>query len=198
MWIYWKKIIKRAWRRSLELVRWESSERIAVFLIILAVPFGVTWWLLGDHGGAAIRALASLGATSIAVLVLFGWNVMKLPAVLDAERQAEISSLSCQFETEEQQVKRRDTLGQLLEMANKLLAACCSSEPLEQVVERLNQWNSDAHTFADSSLDGANRALLWSDTGIVCGVPSLTEERKGYWLWMNYRAIRIQQIIAGL
>lgn len=195
---YWETVVKRAWRRSLELVRWESWERIVVFLIVLAVTFGVSWWLIGDHNGAALRALASLGATSIAVLCLFFWNLIKLPSVMDSEQKAEIVKLAADRETEASLKLRREGLGDLLAEANGLARAFCSDHPVEPIIAAVDDWSARATLFAEHNLDGAHRALLWSDAGILSGEPTIDEERKGRWRWIHYRAIRLQEIIKTL
>ena len=198
MWAYWKMVIKRAWRRSLELVRWESWERIVVFLIILAVTFSVSWWLIGDHNGAALRAFASLGATLIAVFCLFLWNVIKVPSVIHAEQKAEIAELAADREAQEVLKSRREALGQLLAEANELARAFCSDQQIEPIIAAVGDWLGRANLFAEHSLDGAHRALLWSDTGILAGEPTIDEARKDRWRWIYYRAIRLQEIIKTL
>ena len=180
------------------MARLESGERVVVFIITIAVPAIVVWFWIGDKPGAEIRALASLGAAFIAVFIVFFWNVIRLPAVLAAEQEAEIARLAEQGETAETMKHRREAIGQLLAEANGLASAFCSEQPVEPIIAAVDDWRKRAAKFADIDLDGANRALLWSDAGIVCSIPNLPEDRSGRWLWITYRAIRLQKIIETL
>lgn len=177
------------------MARLESGERVVVFVITIAVPAIAVWFWIGDKPGAEIRALASLGAAFIAVFIVFFWNVIRLPAVLAAEQEEEIARLAEQGETAETIKRRRDAIGQLLVEANGLAGAFCTEQPIELIIAAVDDWRNRTVAFADESLDGAHRALLWSDTGIVCGMPALPEERLGRWRWITYRAIRLQKII---
>ena len=69
----------------MEIVRLDSWERRIFLLITIFVPALAVWFFIADHAGAAVRALATLGASMIALIVIFVWSVIKLPSILAEE-----------------------------------------------------------------------------------------------------------------
>lgn len=195
---YWKRVFQRAWRRALELVRVESWERRFILLITIIVPAAATWFFVADNVESTIRALATLGASAFAVLVIFAWSLITLPAVMAAEQQEEIDRLQEAQETAEKAAERRKILGIMLHNANAISSLYRSDTPLDDIVGMADSWLSEMNQFAEANLDEAHQALLWSNTGILIGEPSLPQDRIGRWRWITYRAIRLQEIIKTL
>ena len=196
---YWRRVASRAWRRGLEMVRVESFERIIKFLIGLLIPAAAVWYLVGDQAGAAVRFLASLAGSAIAALIVFSWGLMKLPAEMEAEAEQERLRIAAQLQSEDHKRRRREAPGELLASAISIAQAYTTAEyELDVIIESADEWGKRARELADTYLDGADRALFWSDIGILMGEPSLSEDRKGRWRWMSYRAYRLQQIISSL
>ena len=120
---YWSKVASRAWRRSRELVRLESRERVVVFLIFLFVPAVVAWFLVGEDMATTLRVIASLCASVIALVLMFVLNLLKLPAVMDAEAEEERKKLADQQETTEKRRRKQDRLDGFLARGNALMIA---------------------------------------------------------------------------
>ena len=182
----------------MEIVRVESWERRVVLLVSTVGPALVTWFFIADRSESVIRVLAALGSAAVAVLLIFIWSVFKLPAVMEAEQQQQIENLQAEKETAETIKYRRETLGTLLHNANQIAKMYLTDQPLSETIEIAQQWKNEAGEFAQSYLDEAHKALLWSDAGITIGSPHLPQAHEGRRLWMTYRAIRIQEIIKTL
>lgn len=196
---YWKRVTSRAWRQSLELVRLESWKRIVVFLIGLLIPAFAAWYITGDSVTNGVRVLATLGGAFIGAAMMFAWNLIKLPAVMNAEAEAEREKVAAQLETQERRAERREALGKALASANIIADRFCSNAAdIDAVKAERDVWRDQCAELAEQYLDGAHHALLWSNTGIVIGEPMLSPDRMGGWRWITYRAIRLQQIIASL
>ncbi len=156
---YWKMVTKRAWRRSLELVRWESWERIIVFLIGLIVPFAAVWYLVGDTTGAAVRALASLGGSAIPALVVFVWSLIRLPAMIHAEGESERAKLAAQIESAAAKRAVREELGGFLDEGNQLMVKL-GKDPAEATEADAQDWLDRLNVFIDIKLDKSYKARM--------------------------------------
>ena len=106
--------------------------------------------------------------------------------------------MQAEQETAEKALERRNTLGVLLHNANEIAKLYETDRPLEEIITIANAWRDDMVSFAEGNLDEAHKALLWSNTGILIGEPTLAEGRLGRWRWLTYRAIRLQEIIKTL
>ena len=111
---YWSKGAARAWRQSLELVLLERWKRTTVFLIVLLIPAIAVWLLIGDYAATTIRVLASIGASFIAIVVMFLWRFIELQATINAEEEALRKELDDQKETAERRRQKQDRLGEFL------------------------------------------------------------------------------------
>ena len=156
----------------------------AVFAVVaICVP------LIVDKMDFTIPVPVGIAGLAVCVaLLLFGLALLfgpqpKTREELEAERRAQV----------------REGLGQLLHRANGLALAYTDGViPLEGIITEAGDWRQDAIDFSNANLDAAHRAMLWSDTGIVMGQPALPDDRIGRWLWISYRAFRLQQIIGSL
>ena len=189
---YWRIVFKRAWRETLEQIRWDSPVRVMTGIVAPVISGGFVWYFTGSPAWAGIATVIIIAA--IGLCVLFG-KMVTVPVVMASEQDAEISKRAALRETEDALKLKRETIGQLLADANALARAFCSDRPIGPIVSGVEEWLVRANDFADNTLNGAQRALLWSDAGILCGEPAMEEDRKGRWRWINYRAIRLQQII---
>nr|MBP6581338.1 hypothetical protein [Sphingorhabdus sp.] len=104
----------------MEIVRIESWERRFVLFVTIVIPAIAVWFLIADHAGAVVRALATLGASAIAVLIIFAWSVVKLPSIMAEEQRVEIEKLQAEQENAAKALERRNTLGMLLHNANEI------------------------------------------------------------------------------
>ena len=148
---YWKRVLRLAWRRALEIVRLESWERRFVLFVTIVIPAAAAWFLIGDHAGSAVRALATLGASAIAVFAIFAWSVLKLPAVMATEAAAEREALEAQLQTQQRKHAIREELGRFMAEGRKFrenLADPINDPPYEQA----NQWLRDLHSYLNENL----------------------------------------------
>lgn len=172
MWLYWRKVFQRAWRRALELARVESRERIAVFLIAIAFPAFVTWHLVGDHAGAVVRALAAVGGSATAVLVIFVWNVLKLPAEMEKEAAAETAKIAAQIESQEHRKAVREEIGRFLASGTALRRQCANTnEPAPK--EDAIQWLTELCQFLEINLGASYVARVNDASAVPLGMSSL-------------------------
>jgi len=66
------------------------------------------------------------------------------------------------------------------------------SEPNDAVL----QWRTELMSYVDKNLDDSYKARIFSDSGLISGQPtSISGDRLGRWVYLNYRAIRLQQIV---
>lgn len=72
------------------------------------------WHFVGDAEGAAVRSLAAVGGSGISAALIFGWYLLKFPAVLEGEAENERLRILAQLESENQQRSRREALGESL------------------------------------------------------------------------------------
>ncbi len=182
----------------MEIVRIESWERRFVLFVTIVIPAIAVWFLIADHAGAVVRALATLGASAIAVLIIFAWSVVKLPSIMAEEQRVEIEKLQAEQENAAKALERRNTLGMLLHNANEIASLYRTDKPLEEIIPIADAWRDEMVSFAEGNLDEAHKALLWSNTGILIGEPTLVQGRMGRWRWITYRAVRLQEIIKTL
>lgn len=182
----------------MEIVRLDSWERRIFLLITILVPALATWFWIADHVGAVVRALATLGAAAISLIILFVWSVIKLPSIVAEEQRLEIEKLQADQDTAAKVLERRNTLGIMLHNANEIAKLYHTEKPLDEIVTMADGWRDNMVNFADGNLDEAHKALLWSNTGILIGEPTLPTDRMGRWRWLTYRAVRLQEIIRSL
>ena len=194
---YWKGVAKRAWRRSLEIVRLESGERVFVFLIGLLVPAIAVWFFVGDSVAVEVRALASIGASAVAVLVVFGWSLLKLPAVMESEAEQERERLAAQLETQERKKRILDDLGRFM-MTGAQWKRAMSDLDNEPPYEQANQWLAELHAYLGESLGVAYVARVDEAAAMPMGMTSLTGERAGYDSGMRVRLFNLEQFCREL
>ena len=200
---YWARVAKRAWRRSLELVRWESRERVVVFLVGLAVPFAAVWYFVGDGAGASVRALASIGGSAIAVLLVFGWSLLRLPALMDSEKAAELAKLKLQQDTAEDLKQKRLALGRLLADIEQIKLDCHGPEPVDE--NALNDFNRRARQYVHDALGEDYVHRFASDAGTPSNMLAggdILPRNANSWGWANKRAYRLhaflEEVTTGL
>lgn len=197
VWSYWKRVAKRAWRRSLELVRLESWERVVVFLIGLLLPAAATWFLIGHSTDAPIRALASLGASAIAAALLFGWSLLKLPAVMESEAEEERARLAAQLETEEARRRKRDTLGEFIARGSALRNQCGNLDaPVPDVQSQ--QWLDELVEYLEANLGRAYASRLHEPAAVPMGMTSLDGQRAGINSGLRVRLFHLEQFCREL
>ena len=142
MFDYWRRVSRRAWRRSLELARLESWERVLVFLIGLLVPAFSVWFWVGKDAATTIRLLASLGASFLIIATMFGWSLLKLPAIMEAEAAEERARLTAQIETQALRTQRREELAAYLAQGTHFRELVRMAFDSDQAApqEEANQW----------------------------------------------------------
>ena len=171
---YWNRVARRAWRRSLEIVRLESSERIFVFLIGILVPAIAVWLWIGDTSGASVRLLASLGAGAVAVFLVFVWSLLKLPAIMEAEAEVERQRIAKLVETQEERKRLRESLGQFMSQGTALRIRCSNqTEPAPE--DEANRWYGDLISFLETNLGPDYAARIQDNASVPLGMSSLQE-----------------------
>lgn len=189
---YWGAVCQRARRETLEQIRWDSPVRIMTGIIAPVISGILVWYASGNVAWGGIVTVLLVALIGFCV---FAAKLYTLPAAMASERTAEFADLLAKKAPDEAIKRKREGLGSMLAEANGLARAFCSEHPLDELIAAVNNWHLRATEFADESLDTAERSILWSDAGIICGEPTINEERKDRWRWINYRAIRLQQII---
>lgn len=194
---YWKGVAKRAWRRSIELVRLESGERVIVFLIGLVVPAIVVWFWLGDSVGASVRALAAIGGSGLAALAIFAWSLVRLPSVMAAEQASEIERLEAQQESAESLKAKRVALGQLLSQAEAIKRDCTQSEPVSE--HMVTEWYERACKFLTDEMGEEYLHRFQSDAGTPpMEISGPIQRNRDLWAWANRRAYRLNTILEAM
>jgi hypothetical protein len=196
---FWSKVATRAWRRSLELVRLESWERVIVFLIGLIVPALAVWFFVGDSANAAVRALATFGGAGIGAAAMFGWSLIRLPAIMAAEAEDEIEKLRVAGASAEQLRARRVTLGRLLSQGEALRYNCASfDEILEAPIVR---WKQETENFLLHEMGEEYLHRFNSDAGAPTDIltsQDVPERNRQLWAWLNKRAYRLSSILEAM
>ena len=82
--------------------------------ILKDIPAIAVWLLIGDYAATTIRVLASIGASFIAIVVMFLWSLIELQATINAEEEALRKKLEDQKETAERRRQKQDRLGEFL------------------------------------------------------------------------------------
>lgn len=189
---YWRAVCQRARRETLEQIRWDSPVRIMTGIVAPVISGALVWYASGNVAWGGIVTVFLIALIGFCV---FAAKLFTLPAAMASERIAELADLLADRANEDAVKRKREVLGIMLAEANGLARAFCAEHPIDELIAAVTDWHSRATEFADKSLDTAERSILWSDAGIICGEPNLIEERKDRWRWINYRAIRLQQII---
>ena len=194
---YWKRVVWRALRRSLELVRLESWERVAVFLIGLLVPAAVVWFFVSKDAATIIRVLASLGASFIAVAFIFGWGLLKLPAIMDAEAEAARRILLDQQETVAQRKMKQDALGAFLEQGTALMSRSrdFQKEPPES---EANEWLGELIDYLQANLGKAYVARVNDGASAPVGYSSQHKEHDALYNGIRIRVFHLQEFLKEL
>jgi hypothetical protein len=177
-------------------VRWESWERIVVFLIGLLIPFGAVWYFVGDAAAAGVRALASLGGSAVGAIVIFLWSMLRLPSVMEAEAEQRRLALESQLETEAKRQQKIEALGQFMAEAEKLQTRILASEV--SLIDDVNEWAGRASNFIEASLGTAYAQRFGNDAGtssnFIVGA-NITAEQQKVWGWVNRRIERLDQFM---
>ena len=129
------------------------------------------WYASGKFAWGGIVTVFLVALVGFCV---FAAKLLTLPAAMVSERAAESADLRADKATEEAVKRKREDLGNLLAEANRLVHAFCSERLLNDLIAAVTDWHSWATAFADDSLDTAERSILWSDAGIICGEPIVT------------------------
>lgn len=194
---FWKRVVQRAFRRGLELARIESRERLFVFLVLIAVPAFATWHFVGDHTGAIIRALASLFASAAAVLAVFLWNVLKLPAVMEAESEAERLSIVAMLKTQQQKAQLRDEIGELM-LHGAMLKRECADETRPEPEAEANQWLAGVIEYLQKNMGVSYVARVNDGSAVPIGLTSLSGNRAALDSGLRIRLYHLDQFLREL
>jgi hypothetical protein len=90
---YWRNVVTRAWRKSLQLVRWDDPLCAAVPIASAIGTFVVGYWWFGDSAVGLARVIIGLGFTAALALAFFLWKLIQLLPVIHAEQEARIGQL---------------------------------------------------------------------------------------------------------
>ena len=90
---YWRNVVTRAWRESLQLVRWDDPLCAAVPIASAIGTFVVGYWWFGDSAVGLARVIIGLGFTATLALAFFLWKLIQLLPVIHAEQEARIEQL---------------------------------------------------------------------------------------------------------
>jgi len=196
---YWSRVAARAWRRSLELVRLESWERVVVFLIGLSVPALAAWYFVGDATNAWVRALATIGGAALGATAMFGWSLIRQPAEMAAESAEEIEKLKAANASEEQRRAQRVSLGRLLAQAEAFRNRCGSTEEIEETP--VARWQKEIESFLRDEMGEEYLHRFNSDAGtpsLILSSLDIPERNRELWTWLNRRAYRLSSILEAM
>jgi len=162
----------------LELARVETPERLFVLLIVIAIAFPAlaTWYLVGDHSTAVVRALAAIGGSAIAVLVMFISSALKLPAIMEAEAEDERQRLAAQLQTQDRKRQLRDALGEFM-LEGAALKRECSDQSKPEPEEEANQWLEGLVSYLQDNLGVSYVARVNDGSPVPLGMTSLNGNR---------------------
>jgi hypothetical protein len=107
-------------KRSLERLKWDSTEGIAVSLAIIIVPAALS--LVGTGSLDLLqKAVWAVLATLLVLLTLLAINWARAPAALDAEREGEIAALRAKLPNEADQFPLPPPYGLTKTQAGRML-----------------------------------------------------------------------------
>jgi hypothetical protein len=194
---YWKSVAKRAWRRGLEMVRMESFERVVVFLIGLLIPAVAVWYFVGDTAGATVRALAALGGSAIGAVLIFGWNLVRLPAVMAAEAEVERQRIAEQLESEEARRRKCDALGEFIARGSALRRQCAVPDGLIPDLQS-QEWLDELVDYLETNLGPAYAARVHETAAVPMGMTSLDWQRSAIDGGLRTRLFHLEQFCREL
>jgi hypothetical protein len=114
---YWRTVRQRVWRESLEAVRWDNWQGIAVAQFPLVMTAVATWWLLDDVAGVFVRFLAAVGATALLAALFFAAKMLTVAPHMHAEAEEQIAQLTARIVQKDRRAPARSVA---LEFYSKL------------------------------------------------------------------------------
>jgi hypothetical protein len=196
---YWRQVFARAWREAAKSVGLETRERVVVALIIQGIIAIGLWYAIGPAmaGGTAWTRVLTAAAPFLLFPILFLWRLPRVPAEIGREQQIALDEANAKLVEKADRREIQETLGRFIAEADYLKARFAGNEDLvEVVVQAQLKWMKDVVAFFDAKLAPAYKVRLLSDTGIIAGEISIPEERLRHWRWMNYRAIRLHELLS--
>ena len=176
-------------------MRLENPERIVIFLISLALPAVAIWWWVGEDAATNIRILASLGASFLALVVVFAWSLFKLPAMMDAEAEAARKILEDERVTEEQRRLKREMLGEFLDRGLKLMTSAQNYD-LPPCVDEGNKWLNELIEHLETNMGRSYVARVNDGSSAPVGYSSSTnQEHNKLYNGVRIRVFHIQEFL---
>ena len=168
-----------------------------MFLIGVFVPAVVVWLWVGEDAATTLRVFASLGASFIAVALMFFWSLIRLPSVMALEQVAAIKALEEQRESADSLKQKRVALGQLLSQAEGIKRDC--DQPVAVDENMITEWYERACVFLTHEMGEEYLHRFQSDAGTPpMQISGMIQRNCDVWAWANRRAYRLNTMLEAM
>lgn len=191
---YWRTVGSRAWRETLEQIRWDSPVRVMTSIAAPIISGAIVWYATGNPAWAGIVTVMIVALIGLCV---FACKIVTVPAILAFEQNAEITKLTDQRAAADALRQTRLEVARLLTNAETLKRSCEVAEPMSE--EFIEIWYQDCHAVIGGGFDEDTWHSFNSDVNTaVVTIENVPERNRQLWTWLNKRAVRLDGIYQSM